>query len=191
MGSQHLVQVATRAPGQSWGSATSVNSAWDTRFLPRVALDASGSVAVTWLSGTAGPGSVTGASILLTALDRTAPTATVGVPSTGTTGTAVAFTATVGDLFSAPVDVTWDFGDGATGAGTSVSHTYATAGDRTVTVVATDASGNATTLTRSISVSAPPPAPPAPPSDPAPPAAPEPTPPSDDASPAEPEPTMI
>ena len=41
------------------------------------------------------------------------------------------------------VSYTWDFGDGATGAGETVSHTYAELGDQIVTLVVTDDDGAA------------------------------------------------
>ena len=42
---------------------------------------------------------------------------------------------------------TWSFGDGATGSGAAVSHTYAAAGTYAVSVTVTDAVGNARTRT--------------------------------------------
>lgn len=58
----------------------------------------------------------------------------------------VDFTADVrGD---APITYTWDFGDGSTGAGTQVSHTYSEPGTYTVRLTAANADGEATrTLT--------------------------------------------
>ncbi len=51
-----------------------------------------------------------------------------------------------------PVTTTWQFGDGASAVGAAVSHCYSTAGERTVTVTATDAAGNATSRTRTIAI---------------------------------------
>jgi PKD repeat protein len=49
----------------------------------------------------------------------------------------------------------WAFGDGQTGSGASVDHTYAAAGDYDVTVTATDNSGGATTsAAKTVSVTA-------------------------------------
>ncbi|MCL3861290.1 PKD domain-containing protein [Actinotalea sp. K2] len=52
----------------------------------------------------------------------------------------------------------WDFGDGATGAGVTASHTYATSGTYTVRLTVTDNAGATGTTTRQVSVAGPPPA---------------------------------
>ena len=51
-----------------------------------------------------------------------------------------------------PVTLGWNLGDGTTVAGDAISHTYAAAGTRTVTVTATDAAGDAAAATREIVV---------------------------------------
>lgn len=48
----------------------------------------------------------------------------------------------------------WSFGDGATGSGRTVSHTYAAGGAYTVTLTVTDSGGKSGTKARSVSVSA-------------------------------------
>ena len=53
--------------------------------------------------------------------------------------------------------VAWDFGDGATGAGTTASHTYATAGTYPVTVTVTDDDGATARTSQQVTVTAPPP----------------------------------
>jgi hypothetical protein len=68
------------------------------------------------------------------------------------------------DAWSGLGATTWDFGDGASAAGTAVSHAYATAGDKTVTVSSTDALNQTTTRTRTITVTSAA-APPVPPTD--------------------------
>jgi hypothetical protein len=74
-----------------------------------------------------------------------APTITIGVSPSGTAlsaATVETFTATV----SGGATVTWDFGDGTTGVGTSVTHTFRSddAAPRTFTVVAAASSGGQT-----------------------------------------------
>lgn len=57
-----------------------------------------------------------------------------------TTDASVTFTASAVDPTGGALSYSWNFGDGGTGTGNPVSHTYATAGTRTVTVRAQGAS---------------------------------------------------
>ena len=74
------------------------------------------------------------------------------VPATGAAGATVAMSATATELWSGPPSISWDFGDGGTGAGGSTSHVYAAAGTYLVRVTATDGAGNSTSVTRTIVV---------------------------------------
>lgn len=51
----------------------------------------------------------------------------------------------------------WDFGDGTAGSGRTTTHTYATAGTRTVRLTVTDDDGATATTTREVTVTQPPP----------------------------------
>jgi len=72
----------------------------------------------------------------------------VDVPITGlraassptTLGTATFFTATIGDGTNATY--VWDFGDGDTGSGATVTHIYVALGAYTATVTATNGAGS-------------------------------------------------
>ena len=57
----------------------------------------------------------------------------------------------------------WQFGDGGTSSGATVSHQYTKAGTFTATLTVTDDSGATASTTRTITASAPPPPPPPPP----------------------------
>jgi PKD repeat protein len=66
-------------------------------------------------------------------------------PSRGTGPLEVNLTATATDDGAGPLDLSWDFGDGATATGgTSQLHTYANPGTYRATVTTTDADGNTT-----------------------------------------------
>ncbi len=84
----------------------------------------------------------------------------LSIPATATVGVPVTFSVEPVDQFSEPSTASWSFGDAFTASGASVVHTFANPGTYTVTVMGTDAVGNSTTRTATITVSAPP-APPA------------------------------
>jgi hypothetical protein len=82
---------------------------------------------------------------------RRAPAVDVAtVPSSGTTGMPLSFTATASDLDADRIQFVWAFGDGAQAAGAQVAHTYAAPGTYQVTLRITDEAG--LTSTRSFTV---------------------------------------
>ena len=80
--------------------------------------------------------------------------AAVHAPVAGTTGASLPFTADVADPDGDPVQVKWDFGDGASGSGSATSHAYAAPGTYQVTVTAIDSVGLSATRQVTLSVSA-------------------------------------
>ena len=80
------------------------------------------------------------------------PVANTGGPYSGTTGTAIAFSAAgSSDPQSSPLSYAWTFGDGTTGTGISPTHTYATANIYTVGLTVTNGLGlNATASTQAV-----------------------------------------
>ncbi|MBA3707762.1 MAG: PKD domain-containing protein, partial [Planctomycetes bacterium] len=82
---------------------------------------------------------------------------TTATPTSGTAPVSVAFNASSSsDADGSIVSYAWSFGDGATGSGASISHTYAAAGSYTARVTVTDNAGATGTTTVSITVTAPP-----------------------------------
>jgi hypothetical protein len=85
----------------------------------------------------------------------TQPTVTSVSPSSATPGTPTLYTATVSDPAGLAY-VTWNFGDGTASVlttGSSLSHTYATAGTKTQTLIVTDAHGNEKKVVHTVTVS--------------------------------------
>jgi hypothetical protein len=81
--------------------------------------------------------------------------ASVGAaPNPATTGAAVSFYASAQDP-AATLTYAWDFGDGATGTGTTPQHSYTSAGTHTIHVTASDGAGGAQTVTFTLTVNAP------------------------------------
>jgi hypothetical protein len=75
------------------------------------------------------------------------------VPASGTTGQALAFSATASDADGDHVQLAWEFGDGDVGAGDQATHTYAAPGIYTVTLHARDEAGVGAARTFSVAVS--------------------------------------
>ncbi|HXS33957.1 MAG TPA: PKD domain-containing protein [Solirubrobacterales bacterium] len=140
-----VISAASRPAGGVFGAVTPIKVGG---VDPRVAMDAAGDAIVAWAQ--------LGAAIEVAVNDVTAPVlSAVAVPAGVEAGTAAPMTATASDKWSS-ASVSWNFGDGTTATGGAVSHAYAAAGAKTVTVTATDAVGNATSQTRTISVTQPP-----------------------------------
>jgi hypothetical protein len=121
-----------------------------------VVSDGDGGVGVFWATST---------KVRVAAYDGGAPhTLSTGIPATGTAGAPVAMAASFVDLWSAlGAPPSWTFGDGATGSGDSVAHSYAAPGTYAVTVRAHDVRGNERITTGTVTITAapgsPPPAP--------------------------------
>src|SRR4030095_6391304 len=70
------------------------------------------------------------------------PVANAGLDQTTSVGTAVTFNGSgSSDPDGTIPSYAWDFGDGASGTGSIVTHAYSTSGSKTVTLTVTDNSG--------------------------------------------------
>jgi PKD repeat protein/heat shock protein HslJ len=107
-------------------------------------------VTLTGTSGTTTSQDTTTATI--TAAPVTPLTVNAGGPYTGTVGQPVTLTAQT-NIADASLTFTWDFGDGVSGAGSTVSHTYQLQGTYIATVVAVSgATGAAAGNTASVTI---------------------------------------
>lgn len=152
-GSNHVMQAAR------WRAGAATADAFrdlDTLSAPvgigGVASDGDGGVGVFWATST---------KVRVAAYDGGAPHAlSTGIPATGTAGSPVTMAASFVDLWSAlGAPPSWTFGDGATGSGDSVTHSYAAPGTYAVTVRAHDARGNERTTTGTVTITTAPAAP--------------------------------
>jgi PKD repeat protein len=84
------------------------------------------------------------------------PAAAISGPASGLVGEALTFDAGgSGDSDGAIVSYAWELGDGTTGSGTSVSHSYGVAGTYQVRLTVTDDGGLSDSATHKVQVSAP------------------------------------
>jgi hypothetical protein len=143
---------AVAPPGGTFGAPTGLGLPFANSCLPpSAAVGPSGDGVMAW-EGVRSNATYTSEAA---GFDASGPTLTgLVVPPTGTAGTPLALSVNAIDIWNA-LTTAWDFGDGTTATGGAVSHTFAAPGNRTVTVTATDAIGNATSATGPVSVAAP------------------------------------
>jgi len=123
-----------------------------TGIAPTHTYAAPGNFAVNVTVSNAAGGSAVASTTALIAAPAQPPVANTGGPYSGTTGTAIAFSAAgSSDPQSSPLSYAWTFGDGTTGTGISPTHTYATANIYTVGLTVTNGLGlNATASTQAV-----------------------------------------
>ena len=142
-----LAQATHHVAGStSWSPPVDLSVGWPITAIPAAGIDPQGHVTMIWSSDEAPP---SGASSVY---DPIGPTLkNVVAPATAIAGQPVALSVVASDAWSATT-VSWDFGDGQSASGGAVSHTYSSAGERTLTITGADASGNTTQTSRTITV---------------------------------------
>ena len=86
--------------------------------------------------------------------DTQAPTAVITAPAAAFQGDTLSFSAAGSSDDRDITSYIWDFGDGESASGKSVTHTYAAGGTYTVTLTLTDQADNRTVQTRTVTVTA-------------------------------------
>jgi heat shock protein HslJ len=81
-----------------------------------------------------------------------APVAVIIAPAAGTVATAITFDGSTSQPSGSITLYSWDFGDGLTGEGATISHAYTTAGAYTVTLTVTDSIGQTSTDTLQVTI---------------------------------------
>jgi PKD repeat protein len=80
------------------------------------------------------------------------PTAILSGPTSGLVGETLSFSGVGSDDDGRIVNYAWDLGDGTTGSGVDVTHSYSAAGSYTVTLTVTDDSGLSDSATQNVQV---------------------------------------
>jgi PKD domain len=137
---------AVHPHGGSFGSSLNApagNSA------PVVAADDAGHVHAAWAAGST--------AVDTAVFDPVPPVLSPIAANPGAllTGGATQLDATATDVWSGPPSIHWDFGDGSTGDGGSLTHAFALPGTFTARATATDTAGNSSASTSDVQVNSP------------------------------------
>ena len=139
------VHAVVRGPTQSAYGPDQLLAEGDALGGSKIAMDAQGNGFATWNNNFP-------PYVQLTGFDAAGPVLSdVSVPDGGA-GQSLAFSVSARDVWSGVSSVDWDFGDGSSGSGTAVTHTYAAPGAYPVVVRAVDGVGNATEVHRTVQV---------------------------------------
>jgi hypothetical protein len=141
------ISASAAAPGGTFGPGSTLASNLASLNIPRVAVGPKNDGVAAWSTNSTGAAAGFDASPPSFPAPAFPAAATVGVPAAFAVGAP-------SEVWGPVASITWDFGDGATAAGTSVSHTYAAPGSATAKLVVTDAAGNAASASSTVPVAA-------------------------------------
>jgi hypothetical protein len=144
-----VVQAATRPAGSAWGAPQTLSAFGWPAFHAQVAVDPAGNALAVWYR-------YNGLNMIIqaAALDAVGPIFDdLTIPATGTAGKPLAFSVSPFDawsqLFGSPH---WDFGDGTTSEASTLTYAYHAQGSYTVTLSQSDAVGNQSSVSRTVTI---------------------------------------
>jgi hypothetical protein len=142
-----IAQATRRVTGSAnWSTAIDLTVGRPITAIPAAGIDPQGHASMVWSS------SEEPWSGFSTVFDPVAPELrNVTAPAIAIVGQPVDLSVNPFDDWST-VTTSWNFGDGETASGTAVHHTYASPGQRTVTITGVDATGNTTQTSQTITV---------------------------------------
>jgi hypothetical protein len=147
------IKSAARPKGGAFGGVTDISPDAGVAFLPQLAADGEGSAVGGWAFIRPAPDNLQVAQAAI--FDGAGPRFTsIEVPGESIPGRNLTMSAAATDRYSGAT-ISWDFGDGTSASGPSVTHTYAQRLGFIVTVRAADGAGNTTTETRPVQVGKP------------------------------------
>jgi PKD repeat protein len=146
--SAYTVQAAVEPAGGAWQAVGSLSSSAVTPTMRHLASDPQGNTTVIWSleTGTTDVVQAAGYDAAGPILDG------LSIPPSGVVGEPVPFSVSPLDAWSAVASSAWSFGDGQTGIGQTLTHTYTRSGTYPVSITSADVLGNPTTTTGSITI---------------------------------------
>lgn len=143
---KNQIQGSLLPSGGSWSAPVDLSVGGQNAGEPDLEVNAKGSAVATWRRFN-GSNQIVQASNLSAALSFQAQS----IPTKGAAGTRLDFSVAPVALWPG-ITTKWNFGDGKTGQGSNVSHTYKKGGTYKVTVTSTDGPGNSATVTGNVVV---------------------------------------
>lgn len=146
---KRVIQGSLLPAGGSWGSPGDLSLPGQEAEEPAVAMSAKGDAVAVWQRFDGSNQRAQAATI-----DASVSLTSSSIPKNGGVGKKVSFSASASNTPWGGLHITWNFGDGKTAVGNSVSHTYAKAGKYKVTVTASDGPGNTASASGTVTVKA-------------------------------------
>jgi PKD domain len=146
-GIKTIIQGSNRLPGSGFSAPADLSPAGQAADRPQVGLNAAGDGAAIWARSNG-----TNTIIQVAGFDGTAPQLrSLSIPTAGRAGARLRFSVSPFDVWSA-TEAHWSFGDGAKADTAQAAHIYKAPGSYHLTLTATDAVGNTTSIAKTITI---------------------------------------